>query len=146
MWPSIVSILVMTAICTLTGGLTAVIYMDTFQCALMLGGACLLAVKAFMEVSSKKIEKSVFCSSKVGGYSGLVDSYMHAVANTTLNTSLLAEQCGLPNKKAFTLLREPTDADYPWPGFIFGQTPSSIWYWAADQVGINRKVEMESIL
>ena len=86
-------------------------------------------------------------SSKVGGYSGLIDSYMHAVAeNMTLNASHLSEQCGLPSKKAFTLLREPTDADYPWPGFIFGQTPSSIWYWAADQVDRNEEIEIETIL
>ena len=26
------------------------------------------------------------------------------------------------------------DPDMPWPGFLLGQTPASIWYWCADQV------------
>jgi len=32
------------------------------------------------------------------------------------------------------MLREPTDPDVPWPAFLFGQTPASIWYWCTDQV------------
>lgn len=43
-------------------------------------------------------------------------------------------RCSLPSRKAFKLLREINDPDMPWLGFLLGQTPSSIWYWCADQV------------
>lgn len=39
-----------------------------------------------------------------------------------------------PKKDALKMLRNPTDEDVPWPGFILGQTPASVWYWCADQV------------
>ena len=32
------------------------------------------------------------------------------------------------------MLRNPVDSDMPWPAFLLGQTPASIWYWCADQV------------
>ena len=32
------------------------------------------------------------------------------------------------------MLREPVNSDMPWPAFLLGQTPASIWYWCADQV------------
>ena len=44
--------------------------------------------------------------------------------------------CGLPNENAFVMLRSPTDPNMPWPGFVFGFTTASIWYWGTDQVGI----------
>ena len=42
--------------------------------------------------------------------------------------------CGVPKSDSWVILREPVGSDMPWPGFIFGQTPASIWYWCADQV------------
>lgn len=32
------------------------------------------------------------------------------------------------------MLRDPLKSDIPWPGFIFGQSIASVWYWCADQV------------
>ena len=35
--------------------------------------------------------------------------------------------CGVPRDDSWQILRAPTGSDMPWPGFIFGQTPASIW-------------------
>lgn len=67
---------------------------------------------------------------EVGGYGSLVAKYTALGSEGDWSNST----CGRPNRKAFTMLRGPTDPDYPWPGFLFGQSPASIWYWAADQV------------
>lgn len=37
------------------------------------------------------------------------------------------------------------DEDIPWPGFILGQTPASIWYWCADQVIVQRVLAAKNI-
>uniref|UniRef100_H2YMH4 Sodium/myo-inositol cotransporter n=1 Tax=Ciona savignyi TaxID=51511 RepID=H2YMH4_CIOSA len=53
--------------------------------------------------------------------------------------------CGYPLNDSFVMLREPTDPNVPWPGFIFGQTPASIWYWCADQVIVQRALAAKSL-
>ena len=70
---------------------------------------------------------------KVGGYTELYYKYQEAVPNRTEydnpNTT-----CGNPREDSWIILRDPVDSDMPWPAFLLGQTPASIWYWCADQV------------
>ena len=68
---------------------------------------------------------------KIGGYSGLRTKYMNAMADEVLNGTY---KCGVPRSDAFIMLRDAKSSDLPWPGFVFGQTPATIWYWCADQV------------
>ncbi len=84
------------------------------------------------KMSLKTMVKCCTGFTKVGGYSGLLTSFMTAISNSTdLHGN---STCGIPSNDSFTMLRGPTDKGYPWPGFIFGQTCASVWYWAADQV------------
>ena len=69
---------------------------------------------------------------KVGGFDDLWKQYPEAVPSITVpNTT-----CHRVNEKWDVMLREPRDPDMPWPEFLLGQTPASIWYWCADQVGL----------
>lgn len=69
----------------------------------------------------------------VGGWSELTVRYLQAVPNETyFNTT-----CGVPRQDSWIMLRDPIHSDMPWPAFLLGQTPSSIWYWCADQVRTN---------
>ena len=74
---------------------------------------------------------------KIGWYSGLREKYPNAMADEVLlgNTT-----CGIPRHDSFQLLRDPIDSDLPWPGFLFGQTTASVWYWCADQVNLAKIV------
>ena len=69
----------------------------------------------------------------VGGYEGLEEKYMNAIA---LNRT---EGCGLPRNDSFHVFRDAIDSDLPWPGMIFGITIISVWYWCADQVSVYSK-------
>ena len=70
----------------------------------------------------------------VGGYEQLYHRYMTAVPNTT---SLYSnDTCGHPRDDAWVMLRDAVTSDLPWPAFLLGQTPASIWYWCTDQVGM----------
>ena len=70
---------------------------------------------------------------EVGGFDGLWTKYPKAVPNITVpNTS-----CHEPNPEWDVMLKDADDPDMPWPGFLLGQTPSSIWYWCSDQVNVN---------
>ncbi|XP_047433170.1 sodium/myo-inositol cotransporter-like [Mugil cephalus] len=134
---SIILLIGMTALLTVTGGLVAVIYTDTVQAFLMIAGAlCLTGISLF----------------KVGGLEGVRTKYMQAVPNVTaieLSFNLtIPESCRshiYPKSDALRILRGPTDPDLPWPGFLLGQTPASIWYWCADQVIVQRVLAAKNI-
>ncbi|XP_031552878.1 sodium/myo-inositol cotransporter-like [Actinia tenebrosa] len=124
---AILLLLFMTFLCTVTGGLAAVIYTDTLCTFLMSVGSLTVMGMGFAEI---------------GGYSGLKEKYMLAVSNDTLYSN---STCGRPRPDSFTMLREPLHSDMPWAGFIFGQTIASIWYWCADQVIVQRALAAKSL-
>ncbi|XP_051566896.1 sodium/myo-inositol cotransporter-like [Myxocyprinus asiaticus] len=135
---SVVLLIAMTALLTVTGGLVAVIYTDTLQAMLMIGGALTLTVLSLI---------------KVGGLEGVREKYMEAVPNVTailVNSNFsfkYTNSCRIhPKPDSLKLLRGPLDEDIPWPGFLLGQTPASIWYWCADQVIVQRVLAAKNIV
>lgn len=132
---SIILLITMTALLTVTGGLVAVIYTDTLQAVLMICGALTLTIISLV---------------KVGGLDGVREKYMEAVPNVTAilaNTNFTyTNSCRIhPKPDSLRLLRGPLDEDIPWPGFLLGQTPASIWYWCADQVIVQRVLAAKNI-
>ncbi|XP_072900961.1 sodium/myo-inositol cotransporter-like [Hemitrygon akajei] len=132
---SIIILIGLTAVLTVTGGLVAVIYTDALQAVLMIGGALTLMVVGMV---------------KVGGLDELKRRYMLASPNvTTIITSFnlsSTNTCHIhPKEDSLKMLREPTDEDIPWPGFLLGQTPASAWYWCADQVIVQRVLAAKNI-
>uniref|UniRef100_T1JG24 Sodium/myo-inositol cotransporter n=1 Tax=Strigamia maritima TaxID=126957 RepID=T1JG24_STRMM len=123
---SIILLLTLTAVCTITGGLTAVMYTDTLQFFFMIIGGSVLMIRAFIEV---------------GGFSELKSRYMEAIPNKTIPNST----CGHPRSDAWLMLRDPINSDMPWPGFILGQTPASVWYWCADQMMVQRVLAAKTL-
>ncbi len=89
---------------------------------------------------------------EVGGFQELYYKYMEAIPripdyssgngtladNTTLYT-YINTTCGRPRDDSWVMLRNPVNSDMPWPAFLFGQTPASIWYWCTDQVSDNHE-------
>ncbi|CAK9303953.1 unnamed protein product [Gordionus sp. m RMFG-2023] len=161
MYTSIFFILFMTVICTVTGGLTAVMYTDTVQTFLIIIGA---AVTAFISIK------------RVGGFQALKYKYMNAIptgleetfiANTNSfiesekhiltsqfkNFSLYNEKmisrynkgCSLPRIDAWVLLRNAWNSDVPWLGIFLGQTTVSLWYWCTDQMMVQRALAAKSL-
>lgn len=132
---SIVLLICMTALLTVTGGLVAVLYTDALQAVLMIGGALTLTIISLV---------------KVGGLEGVRNKYMQAVPNVSAITAsgnyTYSPSCHIhPKNDSLRILRGPLDEDIPWPGFILGQTPASIWYWCADQVIVQRVLAAKNI-
>ncbi|KAE8578687.1 hypothetical protein XENTR_v10023729 [Xenopus tropicalis] len=124
---SVIALLVITTIYTVTGGLAALMYTDTVQTFVIIGGACVLSVYAFNEV---------------GGYDALMEKYMTAVPTVLGNVS---ESCAVPRADSLHLLRDPISGDLPWPALILGLTIVSTWYWCSDQVIVQRCLAARSI-
>ncbi|KAM4640835.1 sodium/glucose cotransporter 4 [Discoglossus pictus] len=123
---STVLLLVVTAIYTIAGGLTAVIYTDTLQTVIMVVGAFILMFLSFHEI---------------GWYEGLEQRYMEAIPNITVpNTT-----CHLPRADSFHMLRDPITGDLPWPGLIFGLTILATWVWCTDQVIVQRSLAAKNL-
>ncbi|XP_060944690.1 sodium/myo-inositol cotransporter isoform X3 [Limanda limanda] len=132
---SIFLLISMTALLTVTGGLVAVLYTDVLQAVLMIGGALTLTIISLI---------------KVGGLEGVRTKYMQAVPNVTAilasGNFTYSPSCRIePKPNSLYILRGPLDEDIPWPGFILGQTPASIWYWCADQVIVQRVLAAKNI-
>ncbi|KAK2507223.1 hypothetical protein MC885_004934 [Smutsia gigantea] len=123
---STVTLLVVTAVYTIAGGLTAVIYTDALQTVVMVGGALVLTFLGFQEV---------------GWYPGLEQRYRQAIPNATVpNTT-----CHLPRLDAFHMFRDPVSGDMPWPGLIFGLSVLATWCWCTDQVIVQRSLSAKSL-
>ncbi|KAK3566464.1 hypothetical protein QTP86_033990 [Hemibagrus guttatus] len=123
---STVVLLAVTALYTIAGGLTAVIYTDALQTVIMVVGAFVLMFIAF---------------NKVGWYEGLVELYGKAVpALTVPNTT-----CHLPRPDAFHIFRDPVSGDLPWPGLLFGLTVLATWVWCTDQVIVQRSLSAKNL-
>lgn len=123
---SILILLSIACLFTVTGGLTAVIWTDFIQTILMIIGAIILAVLAFVQ-------------EKIGGYENLVSNFFNATATIRANDSQ-GRLCGGVPEDAMHLLRDasPGASDLPWSGITFGLAISSIWYWCSDQVIVQR--------
>lgn len=135
LYVSVFLLISMTALLTVTGGLVAVMYTDALQAVLMIGGALTLTVMSLI---------------KVGGLEGVRTQYMKAVPDVPAiiasGNFTYSPSCRIhPKENSLRILRGPLDEDIPWPGFILGQTPASIWYWCADQVIVQRVLAAKNI-
>nr|XP_020643783.1 sodium/glucose cotransporter 4 [Pogona vitticeps] len=123
---STVILLVVTAVYTIAGGLTAVIYTDALQTAIMVIGALVLMFIGF---------------DKVGWYEGLQEKYSKAVPSVIVpNTT-----CHLPRQDAFHMIRDPVSGDIPWPGLVFGLSVLALWCWCTDQVIVQRSLSAKNL-
>lgn len=127
MYVSIVILLAITSLCTITGGLTAVMYTETAQSLIMILGSGTVAVMGIIEI---------------GGFGQLFPKYM-AATPSVIPANLT--ECASPKEDSFLMLRPLDDPDMPWLGFILGQTPASIWYWCADQMMVQRLLAAKSL-
>uniref|UniRef100_A0A4W3KHZ7 Solute carrier family 5 member 9 n=1 Tax=Callorhinchus milii TaxID=7868 RepID=A0A4W3KHZ7_CALMI len=122
---STVILLIITAIYTIAGGLTAVIYTDALQTVIMVAGYFSL-IAGFIQV---------------GWYKGLEEKYFQAIANVTVaNTS-----CHIPRADAFHMFRHPVTGDIPWPGLVFGLSVLATWCWCTDQVIVQRSLSAKNL-
>lgn len=120
-------LLAITAVYTVTGGLAAVIYTDTAQTVVMLGGALAMMVLSF---------------EKIGGYSQLEVQYANATPKIQPEGH---PECGKPRDDFFHVFRDPISSDLPWPAMLFGITINSVWYWCTDQVIVQRTLAAKTL-
>ena len=61
------------------------------------------------------------------------------------NWSKLVPKSNQKPSYALWTRRAPIGSDMPWPGFLLGQTPASIWYWCADQIMVQKVLAARSL-
>ncbi|XP_064616975.1 sodium/mannose cotransporter SLC5A10-like [Liolophura sinensis] len=131
MYVSIACVTVITAIYTIIGGLAAVIYTDTLQTLIMLGGSFVLMY--FVCPGMREI----------GGINAIFEKYMKAVPRvTTCRNNLTAI---FPRGDELHIFRDPIESDFPWPGTTIGLTPMAILAWCTDQVIVQRALAAKTL-
>ncbi|KAK7094081.1 sodium/glucose cotransporter 4-like [Littorina saxatilis] len=122
----VIILVVIAAIFTITGGLTAVMWTDTIQTVIMTVGAFVLMIISFKEV---------------GGYDEMKRKYPLSLPNSAIlnssNPTYKYRTCNRPSKYWFQLMW-PVDEGTPWTGLVFGLTVNAMWYWCNDQVIVQR--------
>ncbi|XP_069120614.1 sodium/mannose cotransporter SLC5A10-like [Argopecten irradians] len=126
MYLSVTVLLVITALYTVLGGLTAVMYTDTLQTVIMMIGSFILAG---------------ICYHKIGSWTELKLQYMAAIPSVLQNNTT----CGYPSADAFSLYRDPIHGDIPWTGLLAMTTMGSLFYWCGDQVIVQRYLAGSSL-
>ncbi|KAL5020226.1 hypothetical protein ScPMuIL_003118 [Solemya velum] len=122
MYICVTAILAITALYTMVGGLVSVIYTDTLQALILIGGSLVLTTLSFMEV---------------GGWNSMEVKYMHSAANYT-QTNLTLYQCGMPREDSFHIFRDPVNGDIPWTGAVTGLSVLGMFTWCQDQIIVQR--------
>ncbi|XP_054166415.1 sodium/glucose cotransporter 4-like [Oppia nitens] len=132
MYVSVIILLAISAVFTMAGGLTTVMWTDFVQTILMLIGALVLTILSLIEVK---------------GYSNLMDNFATLAEPTNQSYAAIEDgkSCSAVNKYYRNLLRPANDADLPWTGMVFGITISAVWYWCSDQVIVQRALSAKNI-
>ncbi|KXJ23310.1 sodium/glucose cotransporter 5 [Exaiptasia diaphana] len=136
MYLSAACVLAITAIYTLLGGLTAVIFTDVFQCVVMIIGAIVVSILSF---------------TKVGGHEGLWSKYGSAKGTpwrpvppngssivSLMNITNATDSCYKMTPYWGNMFRPLNDPDYPWLVHWTTIPILGIWYFCTDQVLVQR--------
>ncbi|XP_035690335.1 sodium/glucose cotransporter 4-like isoform X1 [Branchiostoma floridae] len=123
---AVVLLLAITAVYTVLGGLSAVIWTDTAQTVIMIAGAFVLTGLSL---------------SQIGGYEEMKRRYALSVPAVRNNNTT----CGIPPDDSLHMFRDPLKSDLPWPGITFGLTILATWYWCTDQVIVQRCLAAKTI-
>lgn len=128
---SVALILAITAIYTIGGGLTAVLWTDTIQTVILIVGSAALSGIAL---------------NRVGGFENLRWRYDRSYSNNTAYFNSLYQNltCGLPKENAWHIFR-PLNEDNPWLGMIFGLTILATNAWCTDQLCVQRSLSAKTI-
>ncbi|XP_061165224.1 sodium/mannose cotransporter SLC5A10-like [Saccostrea echinata] len=125
-YASIASLLVITGLYTVLGGLTAVIYTDALQTIILTVGSFIVVGISF---------------NKIGGYGQFQKKYMEAYPSIRNENTT----CGMPRDDAFHIFRDPVNSDNPWPGLLLQSSIGCLWYWCCDQVIVQRSLAARNL-
>ncbi|XP_076810532.1 sodium/mannose cotransporter SLC5A10-like isoform X1 [Clavelina lepadiformis] len=129
---AIVTVLIVTAVYTMLGGLKAVIYTDTLQTFVMIAGGIMV---------------TVICYMKVGSWENFVSLYMASIPQSTVDILVTGNNttCGVPGADSFHMLRDPATSDLPWTGIMTGMFCFGSYYFCCDQVIVQRALAAKNL-
>ncbi|KAL5110224.1 Sodium/glucose cotransporter 1 [Taenia crassiceps] len=168
-YPAIILLLFISALFTIMGGLTAVIWTDFAQTIIMVIGAFYLSIRSLY---------------LMGGFNSMLVNYFNGIPNTTraykstsfkpgdqpltslhpdlygnrgdrqvilrmanlteANAGIYAE-CQIPASDSMNFFKSVSSPDLPWTGAVFGLTINAVWYWCTDQVIVQRTLAAKSL-
>ena len=122
-WSGAVFIVIITGLYTVFGGLKAVMYTDTIQMFVLIGGAILITLYGFNAIDGVGDALSI-----TGGWNNMV----HVVSTNG-------------NEDFMSLWRSASESDYPWTAILYGAPILGIWYWCTDQFIVQRVLASRNI-
>ncbi|XP_072046294.1 sodium/mannose cotransporter SLC5A10-like [Amphiura filiformis] len=124
--PAVLLLLAITSVYTIAGGLAAVVYTETLQTAIIVGGGVVVTILGFQEI---------------GGYDQLGEKFLNAISNDSLMSN---NSCGIPPSDSMHLYRGVHD-DLPTLGMCTGLMVMGLNYWAATQITVQRSLATKNL-
>ncbi len=120
-WISAISLVVLTGIYTVLGGMKAVLYTSILQTPILLAGSIAILVIGLTQL---------------GGWANLMEivrstdvTYLNEVGEVVYRST---------SDNMASLMRSPGDPNFPWIGVILGSAIIGFWYWCTDQYIVQR--------
>jgi SSS family solute:Na+ symporter len=122
-WIGSVSVVVLTGLYTVLGGMRAVAYTDAVQTAILVIGSLLL---------------TLFGLSKLGGWSALKAALEPEMFNLWKPIVPAGTELTWAPVKEAGRMAWYFNQNYPWPGMLFCAPIIGLWYWCTDQYIVQR--------
>ncbi len=115
-WFSAISLVLITGIYTVIGGMKAVLYTSVLQVPVMLFGSIIILVLGLL---------------KLGGGEGLLAGWKQV-------ESVCGAQTTQYGDSMLNIIRSHKDPNFPWTGVLLGSAIIGFWYWCTDQYIVQR--------
>ena len=119
LYASVAAVLCVSALFSIFGGLTAVMWTDFIQSIVMISGSTVLTIMSLV---------------RVGGMGMIWERFFEVEANFT-SASEANGSCSVAAKDSLHFFHHPTEGTLPWPAFFIGGIATQFSYWCTDQVG-----------
>jgi SSS family solute:Na+ symporter len=128
-WIGSVSVIILTGLYTMLGGMRAVVYNDAVQVVVLIGGSACLTFYGLHRLGGWG-ELKHYCGSEM---LNLWKPITPAGVESTWSPVLETNAAGAITKQAWYF-----NGSYPWPGMLICAPIIGLWYWCTDQYIVQR--------
>jgi SSS family solute:Na+ symporter len=128
-WIGSVSVIILTGLYTMLGGMRAVVYNDAVQVVVLIGGSACLTFYGLHRLGGWG-ELKHYCGSEM---LNLWKPITPAGVQSTWSPVLETNAAGAITKQAWYF-----NGSYPWPGMLICAPIIGLWYWCTDQYIVQR--------
>ena len=141
-WVGALSVVVLTGIYTMLGGLKAVVYTDTMQAIVLIVGSVFVSIYGLNELGGwTKLRE--LCTSVPVVQNVATQPAEDPAGAAPAATAAIGQP--VKTKNYFNMWRPWDDPDFPWLGILLGAPIVGLWFWCTDQYIVQRTLAAKNM-